>query len=70
MLLLRSREQTHDPLAGTKFRRHQIYGLVCIATRLDADRIAPGMIENGAANCDVMDDHVGAGDVPDVAERQ
>ncbi len=70
MLLLRSRDQAHDPLAGTTLRQRQICGLVRVAARLEADRISPRMIENGAANFCVVYNHVCAGDAPGIAERQ
>ena len=70
MLLLRSRDQAHDPLAGTTLRQTQIYGLVRVAARLEADRIAPRMIENGAADSGVVYDKICAADAPDFTERQ
>ena len=70
MLLLGSRDQAHDPLAGTTLRQPQIYGLVRVATRLEADRIAPRMILNGAANSCGVYDKVCAADAPDFPERQ
>ena len=67
MLNLRQRDEAHDSPAGAKLGRRPLSGF---AVRLDAHRVAPGVIENGRADGAVMNDDVGAGDAADIAQRQ
>ena len=64
---LRPCDKAHNPLAGAQLSRYPVGGF---AARLDAQRVAPGVIENLRADGAVMEDHVGAGDAAHVAQRQ